>query len=496
MEKTFFTPERAMTRYFYVNGRTGDEFYTDGLCKVNIEQLLHMELKQNGYSRVVFFDQSNKLYTYDDESYRLFDKKRNTDHSDSISTEAKSLIRPAGGLKNGKFGQGKRAESAAGEAGGTAVPAPGSEWIPGTKSGIRIRNIVSRKLNMDMTEDLFVSRTIDAYMGNKFIKTAIVINDLESIKTKEFEDFLYSIRTKYERMLGTDNENIIVFLEPDIRTNNPFEDEKKEKESDKIKKVNQITIGAPGSMEVKNMLMYMRLHDGLDFAMKDLNRIAVSLHQAMELSGKGTKQTYIRLQEEAKTGRKLDEGSCYEIMGIKKPLTAEEQLNSFIGMETVKKALLDYKVKERSMIPSGESRIKPNSSQHKDTSMMIHIMLTGNPGTGKTTVAKLIGQLFYEMGYLSTGHVVETERSGLVAKYIGHTAEKTRNKVMEAMGGVLFIDEAYALKKGEKDEEDHDFGQEAIDTLVKEGLFSSQRDIRIRWRILRRQMMVWVRDSR
>lgn len=99
MEKTFFTPERAMTRYFYVNGRTGDEFYTDGLCKLNIEQLLHMELKQNGYSRVVFFDQSNKLYTYDDESYRLFDKKRDTDHSGSASTETKSLIRPAGGLK-------------------------------------------------------------------------------------------------------------------------------------------------------------------------------------------------------------------------------------------------------------------------------------------------------------------------------------------------------------------------------------------------------------
>ena len=477
MEKTFFTPERAMTRYFYVNGRTGDEFYTDGLCKLNIEQLLHMELKQNGYSRVVFFDQSNKLYTYDDESYRLFDKKRDTDHSGSASTEAKSLIRPAGGLKNGKLGQGKKSEnfsekppaekSTASHTGKEPVSDSGSEWIPGLKSGIRIRNIVSRKLNMEMTEDVFVSRTIDAYMGNKFIKTAIVINDLESIKTKEFEDFLYSIRTKYERMLGTDNENIIVFLEPDIRTNNPFEDEKKEKESEKIKKVNQITIGAPGSMEVKNMLMYMRLHDGLDFAMKDLNRIAVSLHQAMELSRKGTKQTYVRLQGQKKMGGNLDEGSCYEIMGIKKPLTAEEQLNSFIGMEAVKKALLDYKVEERSMIPAGESRIKPNSSQHKDASMMIHIMLTGNPGTGKTTVAKLIGQLFYEMGYLSTGHVVETDRSGLVAKYIGHTAEKTRNKVMEAMGGVLFIDEAYALKKGEKDEEDHDFGQEAIDTLVK-----------------------------
>lgn len=99
--------------------------------------------------------------------------------------------------------------------------------------------------------------------------------------------------------------------------------------------------------------------------------------------------------------------------------------------------------------------------------MLQLFILTGNPGTGKTTIAKLIGQLFYEMGYLSSGHVVETDRQGLVAGYVGQTAIKTRNKIIEALGGVLFIDEAYTLAKSDDADNGNDFGQEAIDTLVK-----------------------------
>ena len=96
---------------------------------------------------------------------------------------------------------------------------------------------------------------------------------------------------------------------------------------------------------------------------------------------------------------------------------------------------------------------------------MLHIVLTGPPGVGKTTVAKLVSQLFFEMGYLESGHVVEADRSTLVGSYVGQTALLVRQKVEEAMGGVLFIDEVYALKR--KDHSAADFGQEAIDTLCK-----------------------------
>ncbi len=98
----------------------------------------------------------------------------------------------------------------------------------------------------------------------------------------------------------------------------------------------------------------------------------------------------------------------------------------------------------------------------KSVPVSLHLVFTGNPGTGKTTVARIIAKIYKQIGVLSKGQLVEVDRSGLVAGYVGQTAIKTQEQIKKAKGGVLFIDEAYALSQ-----KDDAFGQEAIDTILK-----------------------------
>lgn len=133
-----------------------------------------------------------------------------------------------------------------------------------------------------------------------------------------------------------------------------------------------------------------------------------------------------------------------------------DMLNDLIGLASVK----DEITKLANFIKIQQVR---ESKGMKTPEISYHCVFTGNPGTGKTTVARIIASIYKDLGILKKGHLVETDRSGLVAEYVGQTAVKTNKIIDSALDGVLFIDEAYSLVQGAKE----DFGQEAISTLLK-----------------------------
>lgn len=170
---------------------------------------------------------------------------------------------------------------------------------------------------------------------------------------------------------------------------------------------------------------------------------------------------------------KIGKVSCVDVMraagcnepdspqsrNVKQQETMEDimkELDSLIGLADVKKLIKE--------IQAYAAIQKKRKDQNLNCDPLVfHMIFKGNPGTGKTTVARILGRIFLKIGILEKGHLVEVERADLVGEYIGHTAQRVKEQVRRAAGGILFIDEAYSLARGGE----KDFGKEAIDTLVK-----------------------------
>lgn len=190
--------------------------------------------------------------------------------------------------------------------------------------------------------------------------------------------------------------------------------------------------------------------------LKDLNVIKMDGHNCEALVDEIDFVRILRGQNPTKKRHKSKKKTTSNNSEDISNAPAIQQLEKLIGLESVKKDVKTLANFVKIQKQREEKGLKASSASY-------HCVFTGNPGTGKTTVARIIASIYKELGVLKVGHLVETDRSGLVAEYVGQTAVKTNDIINRALDGVLFIDEAYTLTEGGHD----DYGSEAIATLLK-----------------------------
>lgn len=457
---SFFT--QTYQRFFFLIGHTDDEFCPAALGLLSLEELLHRHLRALGYRRIVYFNARQKIYFLDIESRRL---ARPT--GENPPEQQKNLTGSQTRMSAGPLGQRRVRQSQR-----NSVPLSTCE-----------------NLSFGAMPDTDLASTLDRFMKDESVKSAVIFSDGINFLTDldgRARPVLKGVLSEWSTRLSSSNQNLCIFCLNGSNTNRLDEKLRRHewdflwnlffvKEGTLSDRV--IPIGAPRQDEVYNLLHYWRLKRRLLTDWDELYSASEHISRTISSQGGSLRKLSFRLQQVSDLSLQ-----SLRALGAQSDVPAWQRLNEMRGIEVLVNKLHSL------LLRHGEER-SPNrttddANYHVVRRVMprppvsgkrlnLNLALKGSPGTGKTTAARLIAEIFRDEGLLELGHTVEVQSSDLVADHVGGSAIKTSKKITEAMGGVLFIDEAYQLIA----EGTVQFGEEVVTTLLKamsdhEGEFS------------------------